>query len=420
MERVKNIVLCVDRDDDIKRKTGINGPIIGIEKNLDVAKSLALVDPEDTDVNAIFSAVKIARELNTEVVTLTGDKNVGIVSDMEISRQLDEVIEKFKPESAILVTDGAEDEQIIPIIESRIKISSVRTVIVRQSQELERAYFKIIEFLREIENDPNLARLVFGIPGLVLILLAIGGAFGIMFLAINIVLAIIGIYLLIKGFGYEEEFFSKASEFINSFSMERISTLTYIISGITFIIALGYGYDEILIRRPDNYLYAVAAFIKGSMNLILIAVIIAIIGLIIDDYYARKYLNIRRDLILMAFAFLVATTIGSGANFFWMGQIGQEKVTDFIISIFLGIIIFLGVVKITEYMFIEEIQMRKNLMKKFSKKDVFDTEGNRIGRISRVILDGSELIGLKVGRKRISKEDIVSSDNEKVVVRIND
>ncbi|HDH41429.1 MAG TPA: DUF373 family protein [Candidatus Altiarchaeales archaeon] len=410
---MESLVICIDRDDDIGKKTNARGPIIGVDRNIAVAEELALADPVDTDVNAIFAAVKIARELNTEIATLTGDKRVGVSSDAEIARQLDALIEKFKPEGVILVTDGVEDEQVIPIIESRIKINSVQTVIVRQSQELERAYFKIIHFIKEVEEDPNLARLVFGIPGLALILLAIGGAFGIMLQAMNMIFAIIGIYLLIKGFGYEEDFFSRTSEFLKSLSVEKISTLTYLTAAVIFMVALGYGYDEIVRRNPISLIGLSAAFIKGSADLILAAIVIAVVGKIIDDYSTGRYLNVRTDLVFLAFAFLIKLMVESGASF-WFEPLG---IANFIISVLVGILIFVGVIKITEYLFIDEIRARQRLIDEFSNREVYNEAGERIGKVNRVLLDGSKFVGLKVGRKRILKEDIVSKDG-RIVIRI--
>ncbi|OYT41736.1 MAG: hypothetical protein B6U86_01775 [Candidatus Altiarchaeales archaeon ex4484_43] len=411
---METLVICVDRDDDIGKKTNARGPIIGIERNIAVAEELALADPGDTDVNAIFAAVKIAKELDTEIATLTGDKRVGVPSDSEIARQLDGLIEKFKPDGVILVTDGVEDEQVIPIIESRIKINSVQTVIVRQSQELERAYFKIIHFIKEVEEDPNLARLVFGIPGLALILLAIGGAFGIMLQAMNMIFAIIGIYLLIKGFGYEEDFFSRTSEFLKSLSVEKISTLTYLIAAVIFMVALGYGYDEIVRRNPISLIGLSAAFIKGSADLILAAIVIAVVGKIIDDYSTGRYLNVRTDLVFLAFAFLIKLMVESGASF-WFEPLG---IANFIISVLVGVFIFVGVIKVTEYLFIEEIRARQRLIDKFANREVYNEDGERMGKVNRVLLDGSKFVGLKVGRKRILKEDIVSKD-DRIVIRMS-
>ncbi|MBN2013881.1 MAG: DUF373 family protein [Candidatus Altiarchaeota archaeon] len=411
---MENLVICVDRDDDIGRKTKARGPIIGVEENLAVARELALVDPEDTDTNAIFAAVKIAKEIGSEVVTLTGDKQVGVTSDTRIAKQLDKVLEEFKPMGVILVVDGAEDENVIPIIESRIKINSVKTVIVRQSQELERAYFKIINFIKEIEEDPNLARLVFGIPGLVLILIAIGGAFGVMVQATTIVIAIIGVYLLIKGFGYEEEFFTRISHFLKSLSVEKISTFTYLVATVVFLVAVSYGYSEVFGQESIDLI--LAAFIVGSANLMLAAVVIAVIGKIIDDYSSGKYLNVRTDLVFLAFIFLVKLTLESGARF-WLKQPSPTEIPSYIISLLAGIIIFIGVIKITEYLFIEEIEARKRLISNFANMEVYDEKGELLGKVNRVLLDGSKLIGLKVKRRIIPKEDIISRE-ERIVVRV--
>src|SRR5205823_6437131 len=54
---MKILVLCVDRDDDIGVKTGIKTPLIGREANLNAATKLGLADPEDSDVNALLSAI---------------------------------------------------------------------------------------------------------------------------------------------------------------------------------------------------------------------------------------------------------------------------------------------------------------------------------------------------------------------------
>jgi len=410
---VKTLILCIDRDNDIGEKIGVEGPIIGEEKNIETARDLALADPEDTDVNAIFEAIRTARELKTEIATLTGDRNVGIVSDGKIAKQLDELIEKFKPDSVVLVTDGAEDEEIIPIIQSRVKINSVKTVIVRQSKELEKAYFKITNFLREVEKDPNLARLIFVIPGLILLLIAIGGALNILMHAMLLLLAIVGIYLIIKGLGYEEEFFSRLSEFLKSLSIERISIVAYSLAVITLIIGLGFSYDEYSKENPTGFINEITTVLTlNHADIILLAVVIAIIGRIIDEYAMERYLNIRRYLILLALILLIKLIAQSGAYYLLEGTIG-----NFILSIILSIILFIAVIKGTELIFIEEIKTRRKWIEDYAGKKVFSKDGREIGKVSKVLLDGSKLLGIKVGRKRIDKEDIISN-NGAVLVQI--
>ncbi len=60
-ERV--LVLVADIDNDLYRKTGISGPLLGRVQTLNGATQLALADPEDTDSNAMFEAVKLNDEL---------------------------------------------------------------------------------------------------------------------------------------------------------------------------------------------------------------------------------------------------------------------------------------------------------------------------------------------------------------------
>jgi len=412
----KTIVLCIDRDNDIGIKTGRKGPIIGVEDNLKVAKELALEDPEDTDVNALFGAIKTAKELRTEIATITGDRRVGITSDTKLSEQLDIVIEKLKPEAVVIVTDGEQDEEIIPVVQSRIKINSVQRIIVRQSKELEKAYFTILHFIQEVSNDPTLARLVFGIPGIVLILLAIGGLFGAVALMINVILAITGLYLVIKGLGWEEDFFSWGSEFIKSLSIERVSIVTYVIALFVFIIGIGYGFDEYSTRDPHEFIdVLVVVLTMNSGNIILLSLLIAIIGRIIDDYAAEKHIKIRKYIILLVLIPLIKLIGESWANYYAQGTV--TYLVNFLTSILVSVVLCALVIKITERIFMEEIRTKENLIKDFANKKVYDQDGKFIGNVSRVLLNGSKLIGIKVGRRNIPKEGIISN-NGAVMVEI--
>ncbi|RLJ00740.1 MAG: hypothetical protein DRP06_01220, partial [Candidatus Aenigmatarchaeota archaeon] len=112
------LVICVDRDNDIGEKLGVNGPITGRKENLDVAKNLAIKDPGESDANSLFGAIKEYDKLkeqgeNVYLAAFTGDKNVGTESDVRIVRQLEEVIKKYNIKKAVFVSDGAEDECLI-------------------------------------------------------------------------------------------------------------------------------------------------------------------------------------------------------------------------------------------------------------------------------------------------------------------
>lgn len=129
-------------------------PIIGREENLNAAVMFAVKDPEDSDVNSMFAAIEMYDELrkvepNVEVATIAGSPSVGYQSDRILASQLEQVIEKVKPEEVILVSDGAEDEAVYPIISSRVRISSVRKVVVKQHRGAEGTFYVLKSAVRE-------------------------------------------------------------------------------------------------------------------------------------------------------------------------------------------------------------------------------------------------------------------------------
>ena len=163
------LILAVDIDNDLYRKTKIGGPLLGRVQNLSGATQLALADPEDTDSNTMFQAVKMYDELkeagySVSIATITGAEHEGYYADRELASQLDRVLEQTKADACVFVTDGASDASALPIIQSRIKINSMKTITVKQSKALESTYITIIEKLKE----PHYARIIFGIPAILL------------------------------------------------------------------------------------------------------------------------------------------------------------------------------------------------------------------------------------------------------------
>lgn len=84
-----------------------------------------------------------------EIATLCGDISIGVKSDQKLAEQLDQVIKETNAQEAILISDGAEDEYILPIIQSRLKITAIQRVSVKQSKQLEDTYYRIVKLLDE-------------------------------------------------------------------------------------------------------------------------------------------------------------------------------------------------------------------------------------------------------------------------------
>ncbi|MBU1197651.1 DUF373 family protein [Candidatus Micrarchaeota archaeon] len=226
------MVLNVDWDNDLGEKARVKGPVIGKKANIDAATKFAIADPTDTDGNTIFEAVKTADDLQkqglqAEVVTITGSSRLGYYADREVVKQLEKVIERLRPEACVFVSDGASDDQVIPLIQSRVRINSVRNVVVKQTKELEKTYFVLLEKLKE----PHFARIVFGIPGLLLILV-----FFFQELGLRIFVGLLGAYLIFKGFGFEDRLFRGASR--TEFSLERASFIFYFAAASLVLVSI--------------------------------------------------------------------------------------------------------------------------------------------------------------------------------------
>jgi len=239
---METLVICIDRDDDLGEKANVTTPVIGREKNIEAAVKLATADPEDSDTNTIFGGVKVLDDLrekgiDAEIISLAGDKNIGIISDQKIARQFDKILEEFDASSAIFISDGAEDETLVPIIQSRIKIDSVKRVVVMQSANLESTYY----ILKHALNDPKISQTFFVPLGLAALIYAI-------FLLANYpegaivgILAALGLYMLYRGFGLDDAFAVFADRMNTSFYGGRISFITYTAAALIGVIAVVQG-----------------------------------------------------------------------------------------------------------------------------------------------------------------------------------
>jgi putative membrane protein len=287
----RTLVLSVDRDDDIGWKAKIESPAIGRAACLNAANTLALADPEDSDVNAIFSAVKIYDELTakgeeTAIALVAGNHLHMIEGDRRIAASLEQVINETQATNCILVTDGAEDEYVIPIIQSKIPVSSIRRVIVNQMPNLEGTYYILKKFL----DDPKVSRMVFIPLGLAMMLYATAYLLDYPGIATIIVVGVIGFYLLYKGFGFDEIVHGIIDALRISLSRGRFSFVTYTTTILLIIIGFTNGFLTVLkYYSPDfGIIHYLMLFIFGGIGWLIAAGLVMSIGIIIDVYMNER------------------------------------------------------------------------------------------------------------------------------------
>jgi len=303
------LILCVDRDGDLEAKAGIKTPLLGRTTNLDAAVSLALRDPEEPDANAMFEAIRLHDRLQTEkqpeevfeVATISGSELGGVSADRKLVAELSKLMHSFSANEVILVTDGYSDEAILPLVESRVPVSSVRRIVVKHSESIEETAALFSRYLRLIWETPRYARLALGIPGLLFFLFGvlsiIPGAVNYYLIAIVLIL---GVVLLVKGFGVDKgarNFYKWAKEYSPPPLPVQISNYT-VIAGILCVAVSAYlGVSNAAANvtpLPTDLAGWVSAlptatgfFIKGFMDLMVVGIGIALFGRSIRLYFER-------------------------------------------------------------------------------------------------------------------------------------
>lgn len=331
------LILNVDRDDDLGVKAGVKGPVLGREAVLKAASRLGLADPTDSDSNAMFEAARLHESMkdryHTEVAVITGHKNVGVESDMHVSKQLDSVLRKIRPDYALLVTDGTEDEHVMPIIQSRVPILSVNRVIVRQAEQLESGYYKIKDFIEESLENPKYTRLIFGLPAIALILYALFGFEGWRF-----ILGIFGIYLFLKGFRLDNYILAGVDELKTSLTKRRFAFFSYVVGIAITILAVYRGYESATEWLGAGLLETASAFTYSSVYFFFLAGSFAWIGrsMSVGERSVKGIMGV------VIFGFAVSLVIHNAAQLIIIPEL---PLVNFLASIAVGfILIFVALI----------------------------------------------------------------------------
>jgi len=372
---MKTLVLNVDRDNDFGRKTNTKSPIIGIKDNINAANRLGQTDPEDSDLNAIFSAISIYKQLkrdnkDVEIATICGDINVGSKSDAMLSEQLDNVIKQTQVQDVILITDGAEDEFILPMIQSRIKINQIKRVTVKQTKDLEDTYYRILKML----DDEKVQKQILLPIALVLVVWALFILLNMTSAALGATLFTLGVYLLIRIFRLERNIVKIGKEIRSGLLTGRLSIYTYIIAIVIIVVSGFFAYNNTDFNTDVNFI----PFLSFSSNMvwgIVIAGLMAISGHAVDIYVREKKAPWNYWIFpfsIMTFGFISSAIFISLYRSFRNGT-SKFVIEYFLTSTFIGYIatgIMIAVVGAITYYYIKDIYMNE---KKKTEEEVDKT-----------------------------------------------
>jgi len=403
------LVLAVDRDNDLYEKAKISGPIIGREANLTAASKLALIDPQDTDANAMFQAIKvydeIGKDYEVQIATLTGHKKLGYEADRIIASQLDRILQEFHASSCILVTDGTHDEEIVPIIKSRIPIDSVKIVVMKQAKELEKTYIVLLEKLK----DPYYSRIIFGIPALLLIMFAISSY---MHWGWEPVAIVIAIYLILRLFGIDEYLVSIFKHF--DFSVEKSSFIIYLSAIAIILVSFWTTYQtySTVFMKYDS-VKVLGASLQSLMRLLPWGLILLVGGKIVDAYKEGKKMPITKYGLYMTSIVLFWLIFSIGAD--WVVNLEPPYVSfgDFVVVIILSLV--LGYICIHV---IHKIKMDIVSRLKLEDKEIMNEYGSYLGTVVGIDKKHNKMIlQSPFGKRDKLSFDLIIDVGDKIIVK---
>ena len=313
----KLLVICIDRDDDLGRKTGIPTPVVGRDACIEAAQRLALEDPEDADSNSIFFAVKTYEDLvskgyKAQVVTVTGVENRGVQADEKVASEIKSVLKKFSANGAVIVSDGEDDEMVIPVIQNIIPVISVQRVVMQVSRTIEHSYAVFGKFLKLVMYNPKYSKFFLGVPGILLLIGGIGAVTGYNAEIFAVLVSILGGAFLIRAFDIDKAWANWAKPTPEGFT-RMFTLITGLIliaasvpAGIASVSAV-YTSGNVEIANLLTNEVVVGQFVSGMIPFLWIGLGTIFVGILFSNWLNRKLRHISDILRLVVLVALYPT-----------------------------------------------------------------------------------------------------------------
>ena len=309
----KLLVICVDRDNDVGEKAGIVTPVIGRDACIEAAQRLALEDPEDADSNSIFAAIKtyedlISKGYQAEVITVAGVASRGVQADEKILEETKKVLEKFSANGAVIVSDGEDDESVVPVIQNVLPVISVQRVVMKVSRSVEYSYAVFGKYLKMIAYDTKYSKFFLGVPGILLLIGGIATVVGYTAEITAVLISILGGAFLIRAFDIDRAWSNWAKPtpmgFIRIFTMVTgiLLMLSSVPAGIDSV-------DEKLLESETEILSVfsnkiiIGQFVSGVLPILWIGLGAIFAGILLSNWIGgipRQISDILRIVVLVA------------------------------------------------------------------------------------------------------------------------
>jgi len=246
------------------------------------------------------------------------------VANRAVGDEVREVLDTLDAEErvrAVVVTDGAQDESVVPVIRSRVPVDGVRRVVVRQSQDLESMYYTI----KQVLDDPETRGTILVPLGILLMiypLAIIADRLGMPGAVFGMTSGLLGLYILGRGLGVERMLDEAVSRLGSTLYAGRVSLITYVVAAALLIIGGVSGVQTLESFRVERGtlgpLEVIATLLYGAVRWFAAAGVTSSLGRVTDEYLARefewRYLN-------APFYVVSIAAVLHGVSAFFLGEV---------------------------------------------------------------------------------------------------
>ncbi len=289
---MSTLVVCLHRGENLDA----DPPVVGRTAVESLVTTLGVDDPENSRVNCLLEGLRVAGDIEDAVVAVVSVAGESVTSDREVARQVERLVADHDPDSAVVVVDSAEDERLVPIVESRVTVDAVDRVVVRQARDIESTYYLLKQFLADEQLRKSvlipLGAALLAFPVLLFVVetptVAVGG-----------ITTAIGLFLLYKGLGIDAYVARIPSGTREALYSGQVSLVTYVVGAGLALVGLfagALGVSGMNTEGLGEFILAMR-FVYHSVPWLTAAALAASTGrlideLIRDDELGSAYVNL--------------------------------------------------------------------------------------------------------------------------------
>ena len=283
---MSTLVVCLYRGPAL---SAAEPPYVGREAVERLVTSAGVEDPEDSRVNCLLEGLRVARDLDDATVAVVTSAGDSVAGDREIAGQIDQLVSEYDPDSAVVVVDSAEDERLVPLVESRVPVDAVDRVVVRQARDIESTYYLLKQFL----GDEQLRKTVLVPVGVALLVFpALLAVFQSPTLSLGSIAAVLGVFLLYKGLRIDAFLATLSERIRDSLYSGQVSLVTYVVAaGLALAGAFVGVLGATSLGSETGELLLVTQFVHDAIPWVTGAALIASAGRLLDEFIRNDELG---------------------------------------------------------------------------------------------------------------------------------